>query len=148
RLIAYQTDGELVGALSGDDRGSFDALHDERSWRSHRTQYVTRQAHPAGRDILYVVDARLSSDLDDNFFPRGKSLILPTPWLLNADDEENRKDKEIVPGPEEIDRAAILDQIRVVERKDLHEPQNRNARQHEKAGEQPPMNVQAGIVKS
>ena len=122
RLIAYQTDREFVDALSRDDRGSFDALHDERSWRSHWTQYVTCQAHPAGGNISYVVDARLSSDLDDNFFPRGKSLILPTPWLLNADHAANRKDKEIVPGPEEIDCSAILDQIRVVERKDFHEP--------------------------
>src|SRR5215472_1636488 len=148
RFIANQAHRKLVGTLAGNDCGALDPFHDHGDRGPDWILYLTHEAHSARGNVFDVVDAHLISKLDQYFLAGGESFIKSASRLLDADQAANRQDKEIVPGPEQVERAAVFDQVRVVECKHLDQAQNRDESQGEEAEKQPPVNVQAAIVKS
>jgi hypothetical protein len=148
RVIADQADRKLVGTLAGNDGRALDPSHDEDGRRPDRVRYLTCQTHSAGGYVRYVVDTRLTANFDEHFFLGGEALVDAAARLLDADQAANHQHHEIVPGPEQVERSTILDQVGVVERKGLGKAQDRDEGNSEEAEEQPPLNVQAGMVNS
>src|SRR5437868_4942967 len=147
-FITDQTDRKLVGTLASNHCRTLDSFHDNGSCRTDWIRYFTGETHSACGDVDDIVEARLSSKFDDHLFASSEPFIEPSSRLLDADQAANPQDKEIVPGPEQVERPTILDQVRMVERKHPDQAQDRDGSQTEEAEKQPPVNVQAAIVNS
>ena len=80
------------------------------------------------------------------FFPGGEPFIDPASRLLDADQAAYREHEEVVPGPEQVECPAVLDQVRTVENEDLGKAEERDDSQSKEAGEQAPLNIQACML--